>query len=484
MTHFQSDLPARDGFADVVRAEWTKFRSVRGTAWCLVLAVGLTVGVSVLIASSSKFLGNVPEPLDTFSFAHQPMTGDGSLTARVAVQDPSHPWAKAGLIVKETVRSGSRYAAMMVTPAHGARFETLFTTGVAGSLGAAPRWLKLTRTGDTITGYESPDGATWRRAGAVTISGLSSAVEIGLFVTSPNKFTYVRGGGRSAISVEPTVGRAVFDHVGVESASIATDAGWTYLQVVPIPRPGEPQLRPGTGGLSRAGDAFTITGGGDIAWFGLPSFATIGSRDSVLDCLQGVQIGLIVLAVLGVLGTAAEYRTGMIRSTFAANPRRGRVLAAKIVVVGGAAFTAGLVASTVAFLVTQPIVRGRGIRPPAYPHRSLAQPLVLRAVVGTAVFLALIAILALAIAAILRRSILAIPVVIGLVTVPQIVGELLSADASAWLTRVTPAAGLAIQQTTTTMNTVIGPWSGLGVLVAYSAAAVGFAVWRWRRGDA
>ncbi|MEV6637331.1 hypothetical protein AB0M54_42030 [Actinoplanes sp. NPDC051470] len=78
---------------------------------------------------------------------HQPAAGDVTVVAHVRTQDASHPWAKAGVIIKE----GTAYAAVMVTPGHGVRTRTGTTTDLAGSRTPVPRWLKLARAGNTIT---------------------------------------------------------------------------------------------------------------------------------------------------------------------------------------------------------------------------------------------------------------------------------------------------------------------------------------------
>ncbi len=72
----------------------------------------------------------------------------------------------------------------MVTPEHGVRMQAMFDTDLAGGTQTAPRWLKLTRTGNTVTGYESADGHDWRQVGTVTVA-LPRDAEIGLFVASP-----------------------------------------------------------------------------------------------------------------------------------------------------------------------------------------------------------------------------------------------------------------------------------------------------------
>ena len=86
------------------------------------------------------------------------------------------PWAKAGIIIKASTRPGSAYAAMMVTGGHGVRMQYDYTgdmPGLAGAVSAAsPRWLRLTRSGDTITGYDSANGTHWTKVGTVTLAGL------------------------------------------------------------------------------------------------------------------------------------------------------------------------------------------------------------------------------------------------------------------------------------------------------------------------
>ena len=99
------------------------------------------------------------------------------------------PWAKAGIIIKAGTRPGSAYAAVMATPAHGVRMQydyTHDTAGLPGAVSAAsPRWLRLTRSGDTITGYDSADGRHWAEIGTASLAGLPPTVQAGLFVTSP-----------------------------------------------------------------------------------------------------------------------------------------------------------------------------------------------------------------------------------------------------------------------------------------------------------
>jgi ABC-type transport system involved in multi-copper enzyme maturation permease subunit len=169
----------------------------------------------------------------------------------------------------------------------------------------------------------------------------------------------------------------------------------------------------------------------------------------------------------------------MLRTTFAASPRRGRVLAAKAVVVGAASLAAGLAAAFGAVLPAGPVLRSHGMSPP-----PVSDGAVLRAVLGTAALLAVVAVFSLAVAVIVRRSAPAITIVLLLLLVPQIVATGLPLSAARWLERLTPAAGFAVQQTVPRFDQAIGPWAGFGVLCAYTAAALAAAAWLLRRRDA
>ena len=78
---------------------------------------------------------------------------------------------------------------MLVTGGNGVRMQYNYTGDVAGLPGevsaASPRWLRLTRSGRQITGYDSADGTHWTKVGSVALAGLPSTVQIGMFATSP-----------------------------------------------------------------------------------------------------------------------------------------------------------------------------------------------------------------------------------------------------------------------------------------------------------
>ena len=189
----------------------------------------------------------------------------------------------------------------------------------------------------------------------------------------------------------------------------------------------------------------------------------------------------------------AEYRRGLIRATQAASPRRGRVLAAKAIVIGAVTFAAGLAGAAAAVLLGERQLRHNGFI--VYPVTTLTE---VRVVVGTAALLAVAAVLALGIGAIVRRSAAAVAAVIVVIVLPYIlaVPNVLSVGTAQWLLRVTPAAGFAIEQgmpqypqvstayTPASGYYPLAPWAGFAVLCGYAAVALGLAVFLIRRRDA
>ncbi|RRR97394.1 PQQ-dependent sugar dehydrogenase [Glycomyces terrestris] len=118
---------------------------------------------------------------DQFHYCHQPLAGDGQITARVVSQEHTDDWAKAGVMVKAAPEAGAEYALLAVTPANGVHLQSGFDTDTAGTAAGAPMWLRLSRTGDTVTASWSADGEVWSVFGTVELAG---AATMGLFVTS------------------------------------------------------------------------------------------------------------------------------------------------------------------------------------------------------------------------------------------------------------------------------------------------------------
>jgi len=158
---------------------------------------------------------------------------------------------------------------------------------------------------------------------------------------------------------------------------------------------------------------------------GYRSHTPVATADQILDnSLGGAILAQLLLGALGVLMMTGEYGTGMIRSTFAAVPRRRIVLAAKVAVGGGAALAAGLAASFAGYLSGQLAIRGTAI-----PAASLGDSANLRAVVLTGVYLGATALIGVGIGTIVRHSGAAIGTLFGLMFVPMIVAGLFGESA-------------------------------------------------------
>jgi ABC-type transport system involved in multi-copper enzyme maturation permease subunit len=516
----------RGSFTDLLHAEWTKFRTVRGWVIGMVVAALVTLLIGLLSAVGSHtscnggpchFLYPVgpggEAVTDSFYFVHRPLAGNGSITTRVtsltgllptasngrvhAGQGPQsgmhpglEPWSKAGLIIKESTRQGSAYAAMMVTGGHGVRMQYDYTQDVPGLPGAvaaaSPRWLRLTRAGDTVTGYDSADGRHWTLVGTATLPGLSSTVQAGLFSTSP-AYSVTTAQGLLGLSGTggPTLATGVLDRVSLLGGQPAS--GWSGTLIGGGSSAATPVQG---GGYHQAGGRFTVTGSGDIA----PDTPGGAGPGQTLDhTLVGAFAGLIAVVVVGTMFITAEYRRDLIRTTFAASPRRGRVLAAKAIVIGSVTFAATLAAAVVAVPLSSRLLRDNGNY--LYPVNTLTE---VRMVAGTAAMLAVAAVLALAIGALVRRSAIAVTVVIVAIVLPYLISvtNLLPAGADQWLMRLAPAAAFSIQQTIPNYPQAgnvcsvaggcypLAPWTGFAVLCAWAAAALGLAVFLVRRRDA
>ncbi|MEV0719788.1 ABC transporter permease [Asanoa sp. NPDC050611] len=191
--------------------------------------------------------------------------------------------------------------------------------------------------------------------------------------------------------------------------------------------------------------------------------------------LTGVQLGQAVVAVLAVMVVGDEYRTGMIRTTLAAMPSRSAVLAAKGVVVAGATLVAAVPGVLGAWLAGRLILPGRGFTAAhGYPPLSLTDGATFRAVAGSVLYLTLVALLSLGLAAAVRDAPTGVGVVLGVLYLAPILASIVTdPDWERRLRQLTPStAGLSVQHTLDVASLPIGPWPGLGVLALWSAGAL------------
>ena len=490
----------------MIRAEWTKFRSVRAWVAGIVVAFAAILGLGMAGAYGIKqdCMGQVCPALpvgpggeavrDKFSFVHQTLDGDGELTAHLAgftgiitYPPPNHdaivaglvPWAKAGLMIKDGTAEGAAYAAVMMTGHNGVHMQHDFTEDKAGP--AAASWLRLSRQGNKIIGYASSDGATWTEVQAVDLTSLPRSVDIGFFVTSPSDITNEaspRGGNR--VQARFTQATGVFDRIDRTGA-------WTLTKVGDTGEQTDWQKYSQADGFTQGNGRLTVTGSGDIAPAGNEAGPTIAFT------LTGVIVALIAVIIVGALFITGEFRRGLIRTTYAAMPARGRVLAAKAAVLGAVTFVPALVATAIVVPVASRVVRSHHVT--LLPASAGTQ---IRVIVGAALLLSLAAIFGYALGAALKRGTIAIALAVVLVVVPYLLAttSLLPAGAGRWLLRLTPAAGFAFQQVLPAYRQIslpyspsdgyypLGPWAGLGVLAAWAAALLGVAVLRAHRSDA
>jgi len=212
-----------------------------------------------------------------------------------------------------------------------------------------------------------------------------------------------------------------------------------------------------------------------------------GDNDIVMDSLAGVWFGAIAAAVLAVLVITSEYSTGMIRTTFAANPRRRTLLSAKTAIVCGVVLVTGLATSVACFQIGQWILRGNGFNyEGGYPAITLADHEALRAVLGTGVYLGLLAVFALGVGATLRHTAGAITVVLTALLAPVIALNFLPDGIADWVEKsCLMGAGLAIQQTVVRDDNIpLSPAGGFAVAAAYAVVALVVALWTIGRRDA
>lgn len=139
-----------------------------------------------LLGAGADIWGNA----DAFHYARLEggMEGDGEIVARVVSIQNTNAWAKAGVMIRETTAAGSKHAMTVLTPSNGVAFQRRTATDGASSnnnvTATAPRWVKITRTGNTIASFHSADGVTWTQIGSNVTISMNSTIEVGLCVTS------------------------------------------------------------------------------------------------------------------------------------------------------------------------------------------------------------------------------------------------------------------------------------------------------------
>jgi len=137
--------------------------------------------------------GSIYGTNDAFNYLYEPMGTNGQIVVQVAAMQGAGSWAKAGVMIRETLDEGSRNAMMLVTLGQGSFFQWRRATDgntdqTAGSTNTtAPCWVKIVRSGDWVGGYSSTDGINWTLAGWEEFNGLAPQVYVGLAVAGNNQ---------------------------------------------------------------------------------------------------------------------------------------------------------------------------------------------------------------------------------------------------------------------------------------------------------
>jgi ABC-2 type transport system permease protein len=203
--------------------------------------------------------------------------------------------------------------------------------------------------------------------------------------------------------------------------------------------------------------------------------ATATGLDPAKISLSGIDLSQVIVALVAVLAIGGEYSTGMIRLTLTAMPRRLAVLAAKAAVVTGWTLAASLLGVLGSMLAGRLILSGRGLTAAnGYVLPSLSNGPDVRAILGSVLYLVLIALLALGVTTAVRDSAVAIGAVLGLLYLFPIVSAVIPDHTLArHLEQMAPmTAGLYIQATVDVRSLPLTPWQGLGVLAAWAFGAL------------
>jgi ABC-2 type transport system permease protein len=234
----------------------------------------------------------------------------------------------------------------------------------------------------------------------------------------------------------------------------ALHAEWTKLRTVP----------------STAWTALSLV----VATVAVGAFATFGlgtveGADTVRFSASGVLLGQVAAVVLAVLTVTPEYETAMIRTTLAADPHRGRVLAAKAATVTAVVLGCGTLGMLGSLAAGRLILPDQGL-----PAPSLVDGPTLRAYSGTVLYFGLIALLSIGLAMVIRHTGSSITVVLSVLYVLPVAATLVTDPV--WRERILKyspmTAGLAIQNTLNVDALPMKPWPGLGVLAGYAGVAV------------
>jgi ABC-2 type transport system permease protein len=195
--------------------------------------------------------------------------------------------------------------------------------------------------------------------------------------------------------------------------------------------------------------------------------------------VAGYHLAQLAIGVLGVLVITGEYATGMIRSTLMAVPRRLPVLWAKATIFGAVTFVLMLISAFVSFFGVQAIVKQHHVQ------ATLSSPHALRAVIGVALYLAVLGVMTVAIGCIVRSTAGGIATFVGLLFVLPGIVAILPSSISDSITPYLPLnAGTTVATDTFDNAHHLAPWAGFALFCGYTAIALAAAAITLKRRDA
>jgi hypothetical protein len=170
---------------------------------------------------------------DEFHYAFKTLSGTGSIVARVESVDNTNAWAKAGVMIRETLDPESAHAMMVVTPGSGVSFQRRpgrSATSVADTTAdiTAPYWVKIERDiAGNFSAYSSADGTSWQKLGASEPIQMGTNVSIGLAVTSHDAAQTCQAVFTNVTTTGNVSGQWTNQDIGIES----NDAEPLYVAV-------------------------------------------------------------------------------------------------------------------------------------------------------------------------------------------------------------------------------------------------------------
>lgn len=249
---------------------------------------------------------------DGFHFRYAELRGDGFVQVRLLGQTNTDPWAKAGVMIRDDLAPGSTHAMLVGTTGNGLAFQNRPTTGALSqhqALGAYSYgvWLRLVRSGATITAYRSDNGMTWTQVGTSVSPAMADPVYIGLAVTSHNNaalttatFDNLQGSGFGAQAPSVSAGNDITASLG-DSASLSGSASgfsgvsWSLMS------------GPGPLAFGSPSDLATAVTAAAAGLYRIRLTATSGTIETFDECVLAVEDDSKTEAAVNISSPAATY---------------------------------------------------------------------------------------------------------------------------------------------------------------------------------